>query len=109
VQNLAQRREERGFCRRTAAEDRCYAAIYRNITTPNREVAMVPMRRKLVWVERTNFQGWACSECAWVFNASWPLVGHSIEEMKTKFGEERDKEFASHVCADHPRPVKDHH
>ena len=60
---------------------------------------MAPVRRKLVWVERTNFQGWACTECGWVFNASWPLVGTTIDEMKTKFGEERDKEFASHVCA----------
>ncbi len=51
------------------------------------------MRRKLVWVERPDFQGWACSECAWVFSPAWPLVGNTIDEMKTKFGEERDKEF----------------
>jgi hypothetical protein len=71
------------------------------------------MRHKLVWVERPNFLGWACSECAWVFNPSRPLVGNSIEEMKTKFGEERDKEFASHSCAEHPRaskvPIKPNH
>jgi hypothetical protein len=30
------------------------------------------------------------------------------EEMKTKFGQERDKEFASHVCAEHPKARKDH-
>jgi hypothetical protein len=66
-----------------------------------------PMRRKLVWTERPNFQGWACPECSWVFNASWPLVGTTIDEMKTKFEEERDKEFASHVCAEHPRATKD--
>jgi hypothetical protein len=70
---------------------------------------MAPVRRKLVWVERTNFQGWACTECAWVFNASWPLVGTTIDEMKTKFEEERDKEFASHLCADHPRAAEDLH
>jgi hypothetical protein len=70
---------------------------------------MEPLRRKLVWVERPNFQGWACSECAWVFSPPWPLVGNSIEEMKAKFGEERDKEFASHVCAEHPRSSKDPH
>jgi rubredoxin len=70
---------------------------------------MEPMRRKLVWVERPNFQGWACSECAWVFSPSSPIVGNSIEEMKTKFGQERDKEFASHVCAEHPRATKDPH
>lgn len=67
---------------------------------------MGPMRRRLVWVERPTFQGWACSECTWVFNASSPLVGNTIDEMKTKFGEERDKEFASHVCAEHPRVTK---
>jgi hypothetical protein len=42
---------------------------------------MSAMRRKMLWVEGQNFQGWACSE-------------------------QRDKEFASHVCADHPRPTK---
>lgn len=35
-----------------------------------------------------------------------PLVGGSIDEMKTLFGQQRDKEFASHVCADHPRTKK---
>jgi hypothetical protein len=70
---------------------------------------MAPIRRKLVWVERTNFQGWACSECAWVFNPSRTFAANSIEEMKTKFGEERDNEFASHVCAEHPRAAQDPH
>jgi hypothetical protein len=64
------------------------------------------MRRKLVWVERQNFQGWACNECAWVFNALGPLVGQSIDEMKMNYEKQRDKEFASHVCAEHPRPTK---
>jgi hypothetical protein len=62
-----------------------------------------PMRGKLVWIEGQNFQGWACTECAWVYNPLGPLVGKSIDEMKTKFGEERDKEFTSHVCAEHSR------
>jgi len=61
------------------------------------------MRRKLVWVERQNFQGWACTECAWVFNALGPLVGQSIDEMKMNYEKQRDKEFASHVCVEHPR------
>jgi hypothetical protein len=64
---------------------------------------MEPMRRKMVWVENQNFQGWTCTECAWMFNPSWPPVGNSIDEMKTNFGQQRDKEFASHVCAEHPR------
>ena len=70
---------------------------------------MGPLRRTLVWIERPNFQGWACSECAWVFKPSSQIVGNSIDEMKTKFGQERDKEFASHVCAEHPRATKDPH
>ena len=70
---------------------------------------MEAMRRKLVWVERQDFQGWACTECAWVFKSSWPLVGKSIDEMKTEFGHHRDKEFASHVCAEHPRATKNLH
>ena len=67
---------------------------------------MEPMRRKLVWAERPKFQGWGCSECAWVFNPSGPLVGGSIDEMKTLFEQQRDKEFAAHVCAEHPRATK---
>jgi hypothetical protein len=67
---------------------------------------MEPMRRKLVWAETPNLLGWGCSECAWVFNPSWLLVDNSIDEMKTKFGQQRDKEFASHVCAEHPRATK---
>jgi hypothetical protein len=69
-------------------------------------VAVEPKRRKLVWVETSNFQGWCCSECAWVFDPSWPLVGKSIDEMTENFGQQRDKEFASHVCAEHPRAEK---
>ena len=108
-QNLAQRNEATGSCRCSAVEDRYYTIIYKNVTTLSREVAMGPMRRKLVWVETPNFQGWACSDCAWAFNASWPLVGNTIDEMKTKFGEERDQEFGSHLCAEHPRAKKDPH
>jgi rubredoxin len=70
---------------------------------------MGPMRRRLVWVEQPNFQRWACTECAWVFNASTPLVGKTIDEMKIRFQEERDKQFASHVCAEHPRATKNSH
>ena len=40
--------------------------------------------RKLVWVEGQNFEGWGCSECAWVFNPSNPPIGKSLDEM-TRF------------------------
>jgi len=89
-------------------QSKTHAALFfqKDSTASNREVAKEPMRRKLLWTESLSFQGWACSECAWVFNSSWPLVGKSIEEMKTSFVQERDEEFASHVCAEHPRAAK---
>jgi hypothetical protein len=62
------------------------------------------MRRKLVWIERQNFQGYGCSECAWVFNPSGAPTGKSLDEMKQKYEERRDKDFAAHVCTEHPRP-----
>jgi hypothetical protein len=64
-------------------------------------------RRKLLWVERQNFQGWGCTECAWVFNPSGPPAGNSLDEMKQNYEQRRNKEFASHVCAQHPRGEKD--
>jgi hypothetical protein len=64
------------------------------------------MRRKLVWVESQKFQGWGCSECAWAFKPSGPLVGESLGEMKTHYERQRDQEFASHICAEHPRSAK---
>jgi hypothetical protein len=67
---------------------------------------METMRRKMVWVERPNFQGWACTECAWAFNPSGPVVGNSIVEMMTHYEQQRDKEFISHVCAEHAGATK---
>ena len=65
---------------------------------------MEAMRRKLILVERQNFAVWTCSECAWVFNPVGPPIGESLEEMKSHYELQRDKEFTSHVCAEHPRP-----
>jgi rubredoxin len=59
--------------------------------------------RKMIWVESTRSEVWACSECAWVFNPSGPPRGTSLDEMKQNFERQRDKEFASHVCAQHSR------
>jgi hypothetical protein len=61
------------------------------------------MPRQRVWIENQNFQGFGCSECNWVFKPSGPLVGESLNEMKQKYEAQRDKEFAAHVCAKHPR------
>jgi hypothetical protein len=62
-------------------------------------------RRKLVWVwlTRLNFGVWTCSECAWVFNPLGPPIGDSLEEMQVHYEQQRDKEFASHICAEHPK------
>jgi hypothetical protein len=67
---------------------------------------MEPMSRKLVWVKVQNFEGWACAECAWAFKPSGQVRGNSIEEMKMQYERQRDQEFASHVCAEHPRVGK---
>jgi len=61
------------------------------------------MRRELVWIEQQRFMGWGCSECAWVFNPSATPTGKSLDEMKQNYEERRDRDFAAHVCAQHPR------
>jgi hypothetical protein len=64
------------------------------------------MLRKLIWIEKPRFQGCGCSECAWSFKPSGPPSGKSLREMKDTFERLRDKEFATHVCAEHPRAKK---
>jgi hypothetical protein len=59
--------------------------------------------RTQIWIDEPWFQGFGCSECAWVFNPSGPPVGNSLQEMKEIFERLRDKEFAIHICAEHPR------
>jgi hypothetical protein len=61
------------------------------------------MRRELVWVERQDFWGWGCSKCAWVFNMAGSPIGDSIDKMRSQYEKQRDKEFTSHVCAQHPK------
>lgn len=68
-----------------------------------RAVIEEPFMRKLVWIEEPGFGGFGCSECHWRFELLTEPAGTSFEEMKQNFGVERDKEFASHVCADHLR------
>jgi hypothetical protein len=64
------------------------------------------MRRNLVWIDEPRFRGEGCSECAWVFNPSGPPTGNSIDEMKENYARQRDKDFAVHVCAEHPKATK---
>jgi hypothetical protein len=61
------------------------------------------MSRELVWIEQRHFRGFACSECGWQFKPSGTPTGASLDEMMHNFELQRDKEFTSHVCADHPR------
>ena len=61
------------------------------------------MPRRLVWIDEIRFRGFVCSECAWVFNASGSPTGKSFDEAMRNFELQRDREFSSHVCADHPR------
>jgi hypothetical protein len=64
------------------------------------------MRRELLWVRKPGFQGWGCSECAWLFNPSDDLEGYTIHEMKENYERQRDQDFASHACSDFPRSKK---
>ena len=67
-------------------------------TDPKRQ-----MPRRPVWIDEKRFRGFGCSECAWVFNPSGSPTGNSFDEMMRNFELQRDREFSSHVCADHPR------
>src|SRR4029077_6575192 len=69
----------------------------------HRERSYTTAVRKLVWMENQNLRGFGCSECNWIFNPSGAPVGESLDEMKQKYEAQRDKEFAAHVCANHPR------
>jgi hypothetical protein len=62
--------------------------------------------RKPIWIEDPRFQGYGCSECAWVFNPKGRPAGDSLDEMKEIFERLRNKAFAIHVCAEHPRAIK---
>jgi hypothetical protein len=83
-QSRVQGYEKGGGGRRSVVEDQCCTVFRKSISAPNREVAVEPKRRKMVWTERPNFQGWACTECAWIFNPTGALVGESIEFMKRR-------------------------
>jgi len=78
-------------------------------TAPYSHVARRPRVdsvRMLIWIEEQRFEGWGCSECAWAFKPSGPPAGHSLAEMMEIYERLRDKEFAAHVCAEHPRAKK---
>lgn len=64
------------------------------------------MSRTLVWIEQPHFRGFGCSECSWVFNPSGSPTGNSFDKMLRNFELQRDQEFTSHVCADHPKSTR---
>jgi hypothetical protein len=59
--------------------------------------------RQMVWIKTAGIEAWACSECAWTFSPSGRPHGSGLAEMKQNYERQRDKEYASHGCADHPR------
>ena len=64
------------------------------------------MPRDLAWIKTQNFVGYGCSECDWKYKPSGAIAGETLNEMKNKYEAERNKEFAAHVCVNHPRPKK---
>jgi hypothetical protein len=64
------------------------------------------MPREMTTIKREDFLSWGCSECGWLFEPKGPPVGENIEAMMDNFRSRRDREFASHVCAEHPRKSK---
>ena len=71
------------------------------VTTPSRK--SFATHPAMVWVQKERFMGWACSECAWEFNPTRIPSGDTLAEIKYKYERQRDKEFESHVCAEHPK------
>jgi len=59
--------------------------------------------RKMTWVKSAHSELWSCSQCAWAFKPSGPPRGTNLDEMMQNFERQRDQEFASHVCTEHPR------
>jgi rubredoxin len=64
------------------------------------------MLRELVWIDQSRFRGWGCSECGWVFSPSGPPIGYNLDAMTRNFEAQRNKEFASRLCVEHPRQSK---
>jgi hypothetical protein len=62
------------------------------------------MMRQMIWIKTARIETWACSACAWTFSPTGPPLGADLDEMKRNYERQRDKEYAIHVCAEHPRP-----
>ena len=80
--------------------------LIKNINSPLRERLPKPkanQSRHLAWVETSNMEAWTCAACNWAFLPSGPPLGESLEEMMENYERQRDMEFSSHVCAQHPK------
>jgi hypothetical protein len=62
--------------------------------------------RRMVLARSLLTESWGCSDCAWVFKATGPPEGNSIEEMKENYQKHRDQDFRIHICAKYPRQKK---
>ena len=60
-------------------------------------------RRQMVWIKTPRMEAWTCFACGWAFRPSGPPEGNSLDEMMRNYELQRDKEYASHVCAMCPR------
>jgi hypothetical protein len=60
--------------------------------------------RQMIWIKTARIETWACTACAWTFSPTGPPLGADLDEMKRNYESQRDKEYAFHVCAEHPRP-----
>jgi hypothetical protein len=58
------------------------------------------MSRELIWQEEAGLLG--CSDCGWVFRPGKPSPERAPEEIARDFALQRDRDFAGHVCAEHP-------
>ena len=65
--------------------------------------SMKTFMRQMIWIKTERMEAWGCSQCDWTFKPSDPLRGSSLDEMKQIYLDQREREFASHICAAHPR------
>jgi hypothetical protein len=97
-------------CRR-ARENACASSGARapsrrgNIEATGKYSVQGATMRKIIWIKSAKSELWSCSRCAWAFKPSGPPHGNSLDEMMQNFERQRDQQFASHVCAEHP-PTK---
>jgi len=61
------------------------------------------MARALIWMAYHDVQGWACSQCDWLYPVPDLL---SDPEAKRAYDRLASVKFEDHDCAQHPRKVR---